>query len=143
MSDGPVHLRAEHLTVLRGGRAIVDDVRLEARPGQVTGLIGPNGSGKSTVLRCLAATLRPTSGRVLLDGAEVAGIPRRRLAQAVATMDQASETELDLTVRDVVHLGRLPHRSRWAAASAEDAAVCAAALERVDMRGLGGRQVGS
>ena len=140
MRAAPVHLRAEHLTVVRRGRAIVDDVGLDAAPGQVTGVIGPNGSGKSTVLRCLAASLRPSDGRVLLDGVDTAGIPRRRLARAVATMDQASDTELDLTVRDVVALGRLPHRSRWATGSAVDAAVCADALARVDMAGLEARR---
>jgi sodium transport system ATP-binding protein len=60
----------------------VDDVSFEARPGEVFGLLGPNGAGKTTALRMLSTILRPTSGRVLVDGVDAVARPdevRRRL----------------------------------------------------------------
>jgi sodium transport system ATP-binding protein len=60
----------------------VDGVSFEARPGEVFGLLGPNGAGKTTALRMLSTILRPTSGRVEIDGVDAAARPdevRRRL----------------------------------------------------------------
>ncbi|RBL80363.1 ABC transporter ATP-binding protein, partial [Streptomyces cavourensis] len=56
------------LTVETAGARLVDEVTLTAGEGQFVGLVGPNGSGKTTLLRCVYGTLRPTHGRVLLDG---------------------------------------------------------------------------
>jgi ABC-2 type transport system ATP-binding protein len=55
-----------------GGRTAVEEVRFRAEPGEVLGLLGPNGAGKTTTLRMLAGLLHPTSGRVLLDGRDLA-----------------------------------------------------------------------
>ena len=54
-------------------RPIVADVDLEVNPGEMVALVGPNGSGKSTLLRTAYRALRPTSGAVLLDGADTPG----------------------------------------------------------------------
>ena len=61
-------LSARGLSWSVAGKKIVQDVDLEARPGQVVGLMGPNGSGKSTVMRFLAGTARADRGTVRLDG---------------------------------------------------------------------------
>ncbi|WP_017540760.1 ATP-binding cassette domain-containing protein [Nocardiopsis halophila] len=60
----------------RGGHRAVDGITLGLRPG-VLGLLGPNGAGKSTLMRIAATAARPTSGRVLLDGADALARPRR------------------------------------------------------------------
>jgi sodium transport system ATP-binding protein len=60
----------------------VDGISFEAKPGEVFGLLGPNGAGKTTTLRMLSTILRPTSGRVILDGVDAVARPdevRRRL----------------------------------------------------------------
>ena len=61
------------LTVERGGRTVVRDVSLEITEGQVTALLGPNGAGKSTLVLAVGGVLRPQSGAVLLDDADLAG----------------------------------------------------------------------
>ena len=73
----------EHLRRVYGSFAAVDDLSFEVAAGEIVGLIGPNGAGKTTTLRSLAGILRPTSGRIRIDGHDLAADPleaKRRLA---------------------------------------------------------------
>lgn len=74
-------LRKEFVT---GSGVVValDDVDLDVARGSVTGVVGPSGSGKSTLVRCLTALERPTSGSVVVDGQDLAGLDDARLRQA-------------------------------------------------------------
>jgi ABC-2 type transport system ATP-binding protein len=75
-------IRIEHLTKFYGSTRAVDDVSFTVQRGEVAALLGPNGSGKSTLMRILTGYFSPTSGRVLVDGIDVAGQPalaRRRI----------------------------------------------------------------
>ena len=65
-----------------GGAHIVADVSLEVREGELVGIIGPNGAGKTTLFNLLSGTLRPTSGRVELDGKDITRDPPHRRTQA-------------------------------------------------------------
>ena len=117
-------------------KVIVKDVSLEIAPGETLGLIGPNGSGKSSLLRLLAGLKRPDHGQVTIEGRDIAQIPRRELAQTVAFVQQSAATETSVSVRDVVRLGRTPHRSALSGWRATDQAAVDAALERVGMTHL-------
>ncbi|MFQ1004265.1 ABC transporter ATP-binding protein [Modestobacter sp. SSW1-42] len=112
----------------RGGALVVDGVTLTPAPGSTVGLLGPNGSGKSSLLRLLTGTARPDSGVVTLDGAALGSLPRRDVARAVAVVSQHADTDTDIRVRDVVRLGRIPHRGFLGAAGAGDEGAVAAAL---------------
>jgi branched-chain amino acid transport system ATP-binding protein len=68
-------LRTEDLTMRFGGLTAVNRVSLEVPRGQVRAIIGPNGAGKSTFFNCVTGVLRPTSGRIVLNGEDVAGLP--------------------------------------------------------------------
>lgn len=70
----------EHLIKHFGTFAAVDDISLHVPPGELHGLLGPNGAGKSTTFRMVAGLLKPTSGRVLIDGADLAGAPEKAKA---------------------------------------------------------------
>jgi len=119
---------------------ILDEVTCRAPAGSFVGLVGPNGSGKTSLLRLIAGIVRPDRGRVLLAGAAVAGMSRRGAARRMAMLAQHAETDLDLLVRDVVLLGRTPHRrSRWAD-DRDDREAVTAALDRVDLAGFGRRR---
>ena len=94
-------LEIRDLTVERGGRAVVRDVSLEIETGQVTALLGPNGAGKSTLVLAVGGVLRPRTGAVLLDGADIAGRrPERIRQEGVAIVPEGRRLLPDLTVED-------------------------------------------
>lgn len=115
------------------GRMIVDGVTLQAAPGRVLGLIGPNGSGKSSLLRLLCRLRNVASGVVSLDGRNIAAVPRRELARRLAFVEQQATTEIQLSVCDVVRLGRTPHRTALASWNDADEAAVNEALSRVGL----------
>ncbi len=69
--SGEVSVRLDGVSKHFGAFVAVDRVDLEVRRGEFFSLLGPSGSGKTTCLRMIAGFERPTSGRVLLDGADV------------------------------------------------------------------------
>ncbi len=71
-------LEAEHVTVRFGGVTALDDASLRVNAGEIVGLIGPNGAGKTTFFNCVTGVLRPDTGLVTFDGAEVGGLPPHR-----------------------------------------------------------------
>ena len=76
--DGHMGLRARGMSVTLGGRTVLHDVSLEAKPGEVLALLGPNGAGKSTLLKAVAGLL-PYQGRVEIADLDVASLsPRAR-----------------------------------------------------------------
>ncbi|MFJ9635762.1 ABC transporter ATP-binding protein [Streptomyces sp. NPDC101178] len=130
-------LRTEALSYGVGeGRHLVDAVDLIAADGETVGLVGPNGSGKTTLLRCVYGTLRPTHGRVLLDGDDLATLPVKARAQRIATVPQESHAGFELTVGQVVAMGRAPHKRFWEADNAADTALVTEALDRVGIAAL-------
>ncbi|HEY8342299.1 MAG TPA: ATP-binding cassette domain-containing protein [Calditerricola sp.] len=74
-----MRIEAENVTMVIDGRTIIDGANLVCTPGTVTALVGPSGAGKTTLLNVLGLLLRPTSGRVLVDGVDTTGWgPRQR-----------------------------------------------------------------
>ena len=100
-----ISLSIEGASILRGITATLP-------PGTVTGLLGPNGAGKSTLLRIIAGIDRADAGTVTLDGAVVGQLRRREASRRIALLEQNVAPSIDLSVREVVLLGRIPHRSR-------------------------------
>jgi len=126
-------LAARDVAWSAGGQPILRGVTLAVPPGGVLGLLGPNGSGKSSLLRLLAGLRRPEQGTVSLDGTPLPNVRRRDLARRVALVEQQAGTEADLSVAEVVRLGRTPHRGLLDAWSARDAEVCQRALAQVGL----------
>lgn len=126
-------IAARNLSWGVGGKAILQDVSVDIAPGTTLGLLGPNGSGKSSLLRLLAGLRRPDRGQVTLDGRDIARIGRRDLARRVALVQQHAATQMNVTVEDVVMLGRTPHRAPLAGWTAADRAAVDRALAQVDM----------
>jgi iron complex transport system ATP-binding protein len=133
-------LRAENITFAYDGRqSVLHNLSIELRPGVVTGLFGPNGSGKSTLLRCLNGALTPQSGRVLLGSQAVTAIDRRAIARHVAVVPQDSPSDVPLSVREMVLLGRYSHWGAWAQESSEDGRIANVCMERLGITNLANR----
>jgi ABC-2 type transport system ATP-binding protein len=96
-TDAPL-IAVEHLTKYYGATRAVADVSFGVGRGEVAALLGPNGSGKSTVMRCLIGYFSPTSGRVRLDGQDVASHPVRARAR-IGYLPEQVTLYPDLTVR--------------------------------------------
>jgi len=137
MSD----LRLDGLSATLAGVEIVHALDLHVDSGQVFGLVGPNGSGKSTALRCVYRALRPSAGVVWIDDADVARLSSRDAARRVAALTQDAVADLDLTVADVVALGRVPYQRGNVRLTAHERDLCRGAMERTDVAHLAGRGI--
>jgi iron complex transport system ATP-binding protein len=124
-------LEINNVSVDIGKRRIVDGVNIEVPDGRFVGLLGPNGSGKSTILKAIYRVLRPSSGQVLLDGADLLAMKPRNVAQRVAVVSQESTVEFDFTVLEMVMIGRTPHKRAFDRDDETDWAVVLGAIERV------------
>ncbi|OEJ36019.1 histidinol phosphatase [Streptomyces subrutilus] len=118
------------------GKALVHEASLHVAPGEVMGLVGPNGAGKSTLLRTFYRALRPTSGRVLLDGEDVWRMPGKRLARRLAAVLQETSGDFELTVYDVVAMGRTPHKRAFAGDDADDRGIITRSLAELHVEAL-------
>ena len=132
-------LYAEGVTVEIRTRAILRDVSFRLDPGERVALIGPNGAGKSTLLRVLAGTLKPTVGRMELGGTSLASLERSEVARRLAVVPQQTALPFAMRVEEVVALGRLPHEAPLRGSRPADRAAVAAAIDRVGLGHLLGR----
>ena len=126
-------LSVSSLSVSLGETRVLSGVDLEIAAGEVVGLIGPNGAGKTTLLRAMAGLLPPDGGAVHVKGAPLRQIDRRTLARTLAYLPQGGSGHWAVSVETLVTLGRLPHRSPWAAASEADRAAVDWALQACDV----------
>jgi iron complex transport system ATP-binding protein len=127
-------LALDHARLVRGPRTILADAHLVVRPGEVLALLGPNGAGKSTLLKALTGELKPASGRVLLDGKDLATWPAAELARRRAVLPKHNHLAFGFSVADVVALGRSAHIDH--AVRGDDNQAVAAALAAVGLSGF-------
>ncbi|WP_104056206.1 MULTISPECIES: ABC transporter ATP-binding protein [unclassified Arthrobacter] len=132
-------LDAADLEIRLGGKLVVDGVDCTVPAGALSALVGPNGAGKSTLLRALAGVVPVRTGTVLWEGRDLLRRPRRERARIAALAEQESGTDAPLTVRDVVSLGTMPHRSLLGFGTSDDDAEVTAALRTAGVPELADR----
>lgn len=128
-----MEIEAKEIQSVLSGNHILKGVDLTAGRQELLGVIGPNGSGKSTLLKCIYRVLKPTAGAVYLDGKPLEQLSYRKSAQEVAVVAQHNYYNFDFCVRDVVLMGRAPHKRPLERDTAEDYRIVAEALETVGM----------
>jgi branched-chain amino acid transport system ATP-binding protein len=102
------------LTVRFGGLTALSAVDFEVRPGEIRAIIGPNGAGKSTFFNCLTGVVRPTSGRVLLEGQDITGLPPDRISQlGVARSYQITNLLPNATALENARIAAQSRRHGW------------------------------
>ncbi|MFI6411723.1 ABC transporter ATP-binding protein [Streptomyces sp. NPDC050585] len=134
-------VRVEGLRFGYPGREVLAGVDLRVEPGEAVALVGLNGCGKSTLLRLCAGLLRPSAGRVLLDGDDMSRLSRRAAARRVALLHQSAPPVPGMTVRQLVRQGRYAARGPLGMLRDGDDAVCARALADVGVQDWADRPV--
>lgn len=125
------YLALEALTVGYDGKALIHDISIDIRRGEIVALIGPNGAGKSTILKSIANQLKALAGTVVIDGHDLSHLSSRDLARKMAVMlTERTRPEL-MTCWDVAASGRYPYTGRLGILSREDACKVEEALSNV------------
>jgi ABC-type cobalamin/Fe3+-siderophores transport system ATPase subunit len=114
-------------------------IDLEIGAGECWGVIGPNGAGKSTLLRLLAGLLRAASGTIRLDGSVLQDVALRQRARRIAFLPQHVPGDLSSTAREIVLMGRFPHRRFGLFESSGDRKIADRALEAMGVSAFADR----
>ncbi|WP_440990217.1 heme ABC transporter ATP-binding protein [Haloarchaeobius baliensis] len=134
-------INLDSVSVSFGDATVLDDVSLTVEPGTFLGLVGPNGAGKTTLLRTVSGALSPDSGTVELDGDRLADLGSKATSRRVAVVPQDTTVSFGFTARDVVAMGRTPHRGRFEPSTRGDRQAVDDAIARVDAEHLADRRI--
>ena len=126
-------LSIEHLNLSMKQRTLLDDISLKTKDGQFVGLIGANGSGKSTLLKTIYKTLKPDSGEIYLDELNILHSSEKKVAQNLSVVSQFNELSFDLTVKQMVMLGRTPHKRLLEQENKQDLQIVELALNKTNL----------
>ncbi len=129
----PVALKVTGVNAFFGPHQVLFDAHADIVTGQWTCLVGPNGAGKTSLLKVMAG-LMPALGEVQIEGQDLHHMTAKQRARSLAWLGQQEHTHNDLTVQDIVMLGRLPHQSWWSGPSEHDHAVVQQLLDRHGMQ---------
>ena len=135
-------IELQGVSVVLGGRPVVDAIDAAVAEGEWVALIGPNGAGKTTLLRAIAR-LVTFSGTIRLEGRSTMQMPRAELSRLIAVVPQEPSTPPWMTVAEYVLLGRTPHLGPLAKEGLRDREAAARALARLDLLGYGERRLGT
>lgn len=128
----------ESVSVSVRAKSLITDVSLSVGSGEMLAVVGPNGAGKTTLLRTLYRAQRPSAGRVLVGDADIWTLPGKRAARRVAAVLQEATGDFELTVFDMVAMGRTPYKRSFEADNSEDVEIIDAALAALDIAELSG-----
>ena len=134
-----MEIRTEGLQAVLGGNKILKGVEIRSGERELIGIIGPNGSGKSTLLKCIYRVLRPSGGAVYLNGKALDEYSVRESAKAVSVLAQHNYYNFDFSVKDVVLMGRAPHKRALDRDNAEDYRIVDEAHETVGLTDFANR----
>lgn len=126
-------IKAQNISVSINEKEIVHGISLDIPEGKVTAIIGPNGCGKSTTLKALSRIL-PYKGSVTFKGQEMSTLSQREFAKCLAILTQSPQAPSDLTVNDLVEMGRFPHRGFLGRAGKDDKGHVEWALEQTGVK---------
>ena len=112
----------------RGGEAALRAVSVRIPRRGLIGVLGPNGSGKTTLLRLLNGLLRPSSGRVMLDGVDLHTVSRATVAWRIAMVPQDTQLAFEYSVLEMAMMGRYPHLRAFEIEGPDDLAIARDAL---------------
>ena len=141
MNSSHVQIEARALCAARTGRPVLHDIDLQLLAGEWVAVVGPNGAGKSTLLRSLAGLQPLSSGALAWNGQAAAEWSAWERARWVSWMSQQGAHDGELTVQEVVRLGRLPHLGLLGVLTADDDLRVREAMRRTEVDTLAHRRL--
>ena len=123
------------------GEDVFKEISFSVERGGMLGIVGPNGSGKTTLLRAMTRVLKPSKGRVLMDGVDIYKIPLRELARRMTVIPQLIESPFSFTVEEFVRMGRFPYSGTIRGLGEHDIRLVNEALDFTDMGALKDRKL--
>ena len=128
-----MNIKAENINITLEKNNILKGINIEVDNKEVVGIIGPNGSGKSTLLKCIYRVLKPNDGAILLDEVDIKDMTVKESSKKLAVLSQHNNYNFDFTVKDIVLMGRSPHKKFMERDNKEDYNIVNEALKKVDM----------
>ena len=128
-----MNIKSENINVTLEKNNILKGINIEVDNKEVVGIIGPNGSGKSTLLKCIYRVLKPNDGAILLDNVDIKEMSVKESSKRLAVLSQHNNYNFDFTVKDIVLMGRSPHKKFMERDNEEDYDIVNEALKKVDM----------
>ncbi len=122
-----------------GNRNVLEEVSLRVEPGAFVGILGPNGSGKSTLLKTLYAGIRPVRGTIELDGTNLDALSRKAIARKMAVVGQENAIPFNFRAREIVAMGRTPHKCLFEPDTLQDRKAVQSAMELLGVADLADR----
>ena len=123
------------------GYPIFEHVSFTVERGQIMTLLGPNGAGKSTLLNCIAGLAAPSSGQILIDGEDVAGLSPKQIARRLAYVPQTIKPTYGYSVREYMVMGAAPRVGMFETPGPEEYERVEKAIDALDLRNLADRTV--
>ena len=105
-----VKLKVKNLEFYIQGKKILNDISLDIPKGSFVGIIGPNGSGKSTLLKNIYRVYKPSKGEIIINNNSLSSLSSKECAKQISVLAQESGTNFDFTVKQIVEMGRYPHK---------------------------------
>lgn len=137
-----MNITLEQLSVgYKGFPPVVSNINVEIKSGELTCLIGSNGIGKSTLLKTLTGFLPKLSGRLLLDGRDINMLSQRERAKYISIVLTYKSDVQNLSVTEMVGMGRMPYTSFWGKLNTSDQTIVAEAIEMVGIEHLKNRMI--
>ena len=128
-----MNIKVDDLNITLEKNNILKDINIEVDNKEVVGIIGPNGSGKSTLLKCIYRVLKPNDGAILLDNIDMKDMSVKESSKRLAVLSQHNNYSFDFTVKDIVLMGRSPHKKFMERDNKDDYDIVNEALKKVDM----------
>ncbi len=120
---------------------VLSDVSMEAKDGEIIGILGPNGSGKTTLLKCLNRSLTPREGTVLIDDKDSKDLSRREIATRIGVVPQGANINFPFKALDIVMMGRTPEIKRFESETKRDIEIVKEAMVMTNIEHLANRSM--
>lgn len=134
-------IEVQHIDFQYHNAKLFRDLSVTVEEGEFCAVVGPNGSGKTTLLKCLAGLLPLTSGRILIGGRDVHDYPPREFAQMVSFVPQHQDHIFDVSVYEMVMMGRNPYQKPWQLQSSQDEEIVGRVMEKCHISSFRDRNI--